>query len=139
MSPEQAAGQTNVVGPASDVYALGALLYHLLTGRPPFDGPDAAAVIRQVREDEPPAPRSLEASIPRALEGICLRCLQKAACARWASARDLARELHQFVSSRPKDAADARFSPGLESQLDVGACRTLHGRRRSLFLAGLLR
>jgi serine/threonine-protein kinase len=138
MSPEQAAGQTNAVGPASDQYALGAILYHLLTGRPPFDGADAMTVIQSVREDQPPAPRSIEPSIPVALEAICLRCLQKDVVARFASAGDLATELRHFLSSIKNDKSDAGSPPNRISRTELRSERSLHGVRRLLLGASLL-
>jgi formylglycine-generating enzyme required for sulfatase activity/tRNA A-37 threonylcarbamoyl transferase component Bud32 len=101
MSPEQAAGRTKEVGTPTDVYALGAILYELLTGRPPFVGDSAMATIQQVLTREPEGPRAIEAKVPRDLETICLKCLQKDAPKRYATAVELASELRAFLDGRP--------------------------------------
>ena len=101
LSPEQAAGRQAEVGPASDVYALGALLYHLLTGRPPFQGDSLTALLRQVIETDPVGPRLLNPSIPRDLETICLKCLEKDRSRRFGTAQALADELGRFLRGEP--------------------------------------
>lgn len=101
MPPEQAAGRHADIGPHSDVYALGAMLYELLTGRPPFGAATAVATLRQVLDADPVPPRRLQADIPRDLETICLKCLEKMPAARYASARALAEELGRFLQGEP--------------------------------------
>lgn len=101
MAPEQAAGHTEKVGPASDVYALGAILYKILTGRPPFQAATGFETMQQVISDEPVPPRQLNSTIPRDLETICLKCLEKDTGRRYPSARELAEELKRYRDGRP--------------------------------------
>jgi serine/threonine protein kinase/antitoxin component HigA of HigAB toxin-antitoxin module len=101
MAPEQAAGRTNEFAAATDVYALGAILYRLLTGRPPFVAPDSIKVLMKVVTDEPISPRKLEPSIPVDLETICLKCLQKPTARRYQSAKELHDDLHRFLEGHP--------------------------------------
>jgi WD40 repeat protein/predicted Ser/Thr protein kinase len=101
MPPEQADPGRGPVTFASDVYALGALLYSLVTGRPPFAGATVTATLTQVMNDEPAPPRRINSSVPRDLETICLRCLQKQPARRYASAREVTNDLAAFLERRP--------------------------------------
>ena len=101
MPPEQAASKHGQLGPQSDVYSLGAILYHLLAGRPPFLAETLAETLQQVRESDPIPPRLLNPAVPRDLETICQKCLEKEPRRRYATANELAEELGRFLSDEP--------------------------------------
>jgi len=101
MAPEQVAALRGTIGPAADIHALGALLYHSLTGRPPYQGASNVETLDQVRNQEPVPPRRLNARIPRDLETIALKCLEKAPEGRYKSAEALADDLHHWLEDRP--------------------------------------
>ncbi|PYI87504.1 MAG: hypothetical protein DME26_05960, partial [Verrucomicrobia bacterium] len=98
MPPEQAAAKRGAVGKRSDVYALGAILYHLLTCRPPFVAPTVAATLQEVLNTEPVSPRVLNPGVPPDLETICLKCLEKDSAKRYQSAAALAEELGRYLN-----------------------------------------
>ena len=109
MAPEQAAGGRGDVGPASDVYSLGALLYALVTGRPPFQGPSPVDTVLMVLEQDPVPPKLLNPRVNRDLEMVVLRCLQKPLELRYASAGDLANDLQAYLNGEPVSARSGQF------------------------------
>jgi eukaryotic-like serine/threonine-protein kinase len=110
MSPEQASGRMGEIGPASDIYSLGSVLYHALTGRPPFSAKSTMDVLLQVLEQDPPNPRLIDPKIDRDLEMIVVRCLQKPPELRYASAQALADDLAAYRKDEPISARSGQFA-----------------------------
>ena len=127
MAPEQAEGKARQVGPLADVYALGAILYELLVGRPPFRGTTVLETLEQVKTAEPVPPSRLVPGLPRDAETIALKCLRKDPARRYASAEALAEDLRRFLEDRPIRARRAS-----------SAERLLRWGRRNKLVAGLL-
>ncbi len=101
LSPEQALGSRSRISPATDVYSLGAILFEMLTGRPPFLGPSAAELLEQILRQEPVSPRQLRLQLDRDIETICLKCLEKEPARRYANAAALAEDLERYCQHQP--------------------------------------
>jgi WD40 repeat protein len=145
MAPEQAQGRGRAVGPAADVHALGAILYELLTGRPPFQGATPFETLLQVVHHDPVPPSRLQPGVPPDLDTICLKCLRKEASQRYASALDLAADLARFLAGRPIFARPVgpvegfvrwcRRKPGVATLGFAFVLTLLAGTATALFLA----
>jgi serine/threonine protein kinase len=138
MAPEQAEGRTREVGPLADVWALGAILYECLTGRPPFLGASALETLQQVSRHDPAAPLGLNPACPRDLETIALKCLQKAPARRYASAEALADDLARFRAGRPILARPAGRRERLARWAVRRPCQTARGVLALVGLAAVL-
>jgi serine/threonine protein kinase/Tfp pilus assembly protein PilF len=139
MAPEQARGHSRNVGPPADVYAIGAILYEMLTGRPPFKGETPLETVRLVLDEDPVNPSRLVPRVPRDLETIALRCLQKDAGRRYESAQALADDLNRYLRGEP---IRARRTPAWERGLKWARRRpvaaTLLALAASLILGGFV-
>jgi serine/threonine-protein kinase len=136
MAPEQASGRRGQVGPSSDIYSLGAILYELLTGKPPFEAESPLDTLVQVIESEPRPIARLRADVPRALEQVCMRCLEKSPDQRYASAKDFADDLERYLRGEPVETRRltlnqrvrrwARREPAIASRITtLGVCGLL--------------
>ena len=148
MAPEQARGDMNATSPAVDIHAIGAILYSMLTGQPPFQAATIASTLRLVTEEEALSPRSLVSNVPRDLETICHKCLEKEPDQRYASAKMVADELDRFLVGKPilarpvsvpvqlwrwvkRHPVVAMLTAGLAAALLFGALFSMHFARQS--------
>jgi serine/threonine protein kinase/WD40 repeat protein len=133
MAPEQAGGRSKEIGPAVDVYALGAILYELLTGKPPFKAATPLDTVLQVISDEPAPPSQLQSKTPRDLETVCLKCLRKEPAKRYRDALALAEDLQRFQNDEPISARP----PGRRERF-ARWCRKNPWRAAGLFVSSVL-
>ncbi|MCH5373869.1 MAG: serine/threonine protein kinase, partial [Planctomycetes bacterium] len=149
MSPEQALGRIRELTFASDIYALGAILYELLAARPPFQGESTVETIRQLLDDEPVSLRHLKPSVSRDLETICLKCLEKQPQQRYQTARELAEELDRVIHDEPIRARPlgalprgwrwCRRNPASALALLLVCVLAIAGPTAAIYVSGLLR
>ena len=149
MAPEQAEGDSSKIGPRTDVYALGAILYELLTGRPPFRAATAFETLAHVKNADPVPPSRIQPGLPGEIETICLKCLEKEPARRYATALELALDLRRFLDGEPILAQDppiwlllwkrARRRPALSMALLVTAAAVVVLIGGSLYYNALLR
>src|SRR5262245_10805112 len=145
MAPEQALGKASTVGPAADIYSLGAIMYEMLTGRPPFRGETASDTERQLIHEHPIPPSRLNGKVPRDLETICLKCLNKEPTRRYATAAALVDDLRRFQNGEPISARRpgpvercskwVRRHPALATMLASAALLVLVSTTSALMLA----
>jgi serine/threonine protein kinase len=136
MSPEQAAGRLDQLGPATDVYGLGATLYSLLTGKAPFEDRDAGQVLQKVQKGEFPLPRQIKASVPAALEAVCLKAMALRPADRYASARALADDIEHWLAGEPVSAWPEPWT--VKTARWVSRHRTLVSGTAAALLVGLV-
>lgn len=117
MAPEQANGRVADLAPATDIFSIGVILYELLVGRRPFDGSTILQTLEQVRSHDPPPPSMLQLGIPRDMDAICLKCLEKRPQDRYQSAADLASDLDSFLAGEPIQARSANLIDNLRRTL----------------------